>query len=84
MKADCANNNNKFYIIQVLKNKGSAKTFFYTRYGRVGDSGVSDLVEIETKNAVKEYQKKLKQKQSSSKGYTIIDMKLGKTKNEDI
>ena len=36
MKTEIKANNNKFYIVQVLKRKGTDNYFHFTRYGRVG------------------------------------------------
>ena len=33
--------------------------------------------------AIKNFQKKLREKQSGGKGYTVIEMKLGKNKNSE-
>jgi hypothetical protein len=45
MKSDCKVNNNKFYILQLLKLKNSSdsKCWLHTRYGRVGDHGVQGM-----------------------------------------
>jgi len=40
-QTDCGGNNNKFYIIQVLENKG--KYFAWNRWGRVGYDGATKL-----------------------------------------
>ena len=40
MKSDLKANNNKFYIIQVLKEKSSGRIHMHKRYGRVGENGV--------------------------------------------
>ena len=77
MKADCLNNNNKFYILQVLKHKQTQQHYLYTRYGRVGDPGIKDLKLMSEELAVKGYAKTLHAKLAPSKGYTVIDMKLG-------
>ena len=41
------------------------------------------MKQMDIKLAVKNYEKILKAKQVKSKGYSIIDMKLGKAKNQD-
>ena len=45
--SDLRKNNNKFYIMQVLQRKGMVGTghmaTLYTRFGRVGDTGVKSL-----------------------------------------
>ncbi|BFZ09137.1 hypothetical protein BsWGS_12176 [Bradybaena similaris] len=55
-------NNNKFYIIQVLKSGG--KYYAWNRWGRVGESGQNAIKGpfIEPEKAVKEFVKKFKDK----------------------
>ena len=44
MCADLKNNNNKFYVCQVVQYIANPNNvYFWTRYGRVGDQGVSNL-----------------------------------------
>ena len=43
MKSELKANNNKFYIVQVLKRKRDNRFFSFTRYGRVGSTGNKDL-----------------------------------------
>uniref|UniRef100_A0A3Q1IU60 Poly [ADP-ribose] polymerase n=1 Tax=Anabas testudineus TaxID=64144 RepID=A0A3Q1IU60_ANATE len=54
-------NNNKFYVIQVIK---SGNTYYtWNRWGRVGEVGQSKLNEFDTpENAVKDFEKKFKDK----------------------
>ena len=39
MKSELKANNNKFYIVQVLKKKGTSEYYQFVRYGRVGATG---------------------------------------------
>ena len=44
MCADLKHNNNKFYVCQVVQDIANPNSvYFWTRYGRVGDQGVSNL-----------------------------------------
>lgn len=74
--SDLKKNHNKFYIAQVLQDKGTVgeptRASVYTRYGRVGVSGVQDSCGMDFAKAVKEFQKKCRAKQN--KGYTEIKM----------
>jgi poly [ADP-ribose] polymerase len=38
-QTNVTNNNNKFYIIQVLQNDSNQNCYFFTRWGRVGVPG---------------------------------------------
>jgi hypothetical protein len=42
-KSNMANNNNKYYILQVLIHKNSKKVYLFKRWGRLGFSGVNEL-----------------------------------------
>lgn len=77
MKSDLKANNNKFYIIQVLKEKSSGRLYFYKRYGRVGENGVQIKDLLSEAVFLNEYNKAYRQKTGAGKGYTEIDMKLG-------
>ena len=69
--SDMKKNHNKFYVCQVLKEKGgSQRAWLYTRYGRVGVPGVKDLQLTSDEGAVKLYNKKVNEK--LRKGYTEI------------
>ena len=43
MKSELKANNNKFYIVQVLKKKSTNDFWTFVRYGRVGTSGTTSL-----------------------------------------
>ena len=61
-----------------MKSPGSPFPSIFTRYGRVGDRGVTSF--DNTPNAVKEYFKTFKAK--CKKGYSEVKMALEKTKEE--
>lgn len=46
-------NNNKFYIMQVLN--GNGKYYLYTRYGRVGETGIKKMSEMTKSEAIKKF-----------------------------
>ena len=60
-QTDIESNKNKFYIIQIIKN--SSKYIYYTRYGRISDSGVPSHKEYMTPaSAVSAFEKQFKSK----------------------
>ncbi|XP_078104592.1 protein mono-ADP-ribosyltransferase PARP3 [Sander vitreus] len=60
-QTNIGNNNNKFYVIQVLKNNTDYCT--WNRWGRVGERGQMKLTRFDTlENAVKDFEKKFKDK----------------------
>ena len=77
MMSNCANNNNKYYIIQVLKEKASKRFLYYTRYGRVGEDGVSNMEPNSLEQAEKQYHSTYAKKTAASKGYMKVDMDMG-------
>lgn len=74
--SDLKNNHNKFYIVQVLQQKGKTgpahNASVYIRYGRVGLDGVSSMIGMDYSKALKEFHKTTRKKMS--KGYTLIMM----------
>lgn len=68
--SNCAQNNNKFYIIQLLKSGSS--TFLYTRYGRVGEPGTQNFKATSLELGEKEFNKT--QNAKSRKGYKVVDI----------
>lgn len=76
MWTDLKKNHNKFYVAQVLqpKNRQGPKNLaiLFTRYGRVGQNGVSDWQKMDYLKATKVYGQKTRAKQS--KGYTKIEL----------
>ena len=84
MCADLKNNNNKFYVVQLLEDDSGEAYYIWTRYGRVGDRGVTNEEEFyweDWAKAEKEYHKIVRYK--TKKGYAEIKMKLGETKEEE-
>ncbi|XP_037346780.2 protein mono-ADP-ribosyltransferase PARP3 [Pungitius pungitius] len=60
-QTNIGNNNNKFYVIQVIKDKSCCYT--WTRWGRVGEVGQYKLNTFnESEKAVKDFEKKFKDK----------------------
>ena len=79
MFSDCVNNNNKFYIVQGLK-EGS-NYYLWTRWGRVGVDGNNAKRPCSSLNDLSShYQKTLKTKKS--KGYTQIEIDYEEEKKE--
>lgn len=74
MWTDLKNNNNKYYIIQILQDDFNANSFrVYNRWGRVGAAGQFAFFSCETAAiAIATYMKKYKEK--TGKGYTEIQM----------
>ena len=72
--ADLKHNHNKFYICQVLQQKGQVgegkMAYVYIRYGRVGVDGAKSNDGMMYNTAIKTYLKKVREKQR--KGYTEI------------
>lgn len=83
-QTNIGNNNNKFYLIQVLVSGG--KYYCWTRWGRVGESGQNNLASPSTADAaIKNFEKKFKDKTknnwsdrenfvSHSGKYTLIEV----------
>lgn len=62
-QANMDNNNNKFYIIQVLLNEKSSQLFVWNRWGRVGVPGQNCMKGPFPKDtALKEYRTKVHDK----------------------
>lgn len=79
-------NNNKFYVLQLLKSKSNDDTYgVWTRYGRVGENGKGNLKTFDKeKSATTEFEKIFKSKtgnrwadiesfESKDKKYTIVE-----------
>lgn len=77
MNSCAKNNNNKYYILQVLRRKGTDSYYLHTRYGRVGATAANALEAMTQEAAAKAYKRTYTQKTGASKGYTPIAMKLG-------
>ncbi len=56
-------NNNKFYILQLLESDSKKEYLLYTRYGRIGNSGVSNTIDYYSKDSsIAMFEKTFKQK----------------------
>lgn len=56
-------NNNKFYIMQLLKHDTNDEYILYTRYGRIGDKGVSNgKIQSNKSTGIKQFEKTFKSK----------------------
>ncbi|EAS06927.3 poly(ADP-ribose) polymerase family WGR domain protein (macronuclear) [Tetrahymena thermophila SB210] len=76
-QANMSNNNNKFYIIQVLKVKGKDQYYHYNRWGRVGVPGQNSCRgPFTAEQACQEYENKLKDKTKKGE-YRVLDMDYG-------
>jgi len=78
-------NNNKFYIIQVLE--GNGKFFAWNRWGRVGEPGQNALKPCpNAEAAVKEFEKKFRDKTSNTWGstFTPVNGKYLIVETEDV
>lgn len=72
--ADLQENNNKFYIVQMLLNEQSGSMYVWNRWGRVGVPGQNCLKGPMTKDkAIQEYNSKVREK--TGKGYREIEIK---------
>ncbi|KAI9192960.1 poly polymerase catalytic domain-containing protein [Polychytrium aggregatum] len=61
-QTEIANNNNKFYIIQVLKDDNSEQYYFWNRWGRVGAVGQSKHVATSRTGAIAMFESKFSDK----------------------
>ncbi|KAL4507011.1 hypothetical protein ABPG72_001804 [Tetrahymena utriculariae] len=82
-QANMSNNNNKFYVLQVLKVKGKDQYFHFNRWGRVGVVGQNSMKgPFTAEQACSEYEKKLKEK-SKDGDYRVLDMDFGQDATQD-
>lgn len=71
--SDLKNNNNKFYLIQILVDQKTNKYMFWNRWGRVGYQGQNSDVPCQSKeDAIKMFLKKYNEK--TGKGYEEIQI----------
>lgn len=78
-----SNNNNKFYVIQILKVIGKDQYFHFNRWGRVGVPGQNSMKgPMSADAAANEYEKKLKEKTISG-DYRILEMDYGEDATEE-
>lgn len=73
-QSNIMNNNNKFYILQILQNETNPDRFiFYTRWGRVGVEGQrAEIPCFSSAVAIREFGKKLRDKING--GYREVEM----------
>ena len=74
-QSNVSHNNNKFYILQILKKKGTDNYYTFFRWGRVGKSGMTNFQSFgnDYASAMAEYDEKLEAK--TVKGsYTILEI----------
>nr|CAB3477137.1 unnamed protein product [Digitaria exilis] len=93
-QTNVGDNNNKFYIIQVLESDAGGSFLLYNRWGRVGTRGQDKLYAFSTRDqAVYEFEGKFQDKTYNlwsdrknfkcyAKKYTWIEMDYGKTEKE--
>lgn len=73
-QSNIANNNNKFYILQIIEINPSL-FYFFCRWGRVGVVGQTSEMACGDKNvAIRVYEQKLREKTRSSGGYRLVEM----------
>nr|CAB3473102.1 unnamed protein product [Digitaria exilis] len=93
-QTNVGDNNNKFYIIQVLESDAGGSFLLYNRWGRVGTRGQDKLYAFSTREqAVYEFEGKFQDKTYNlwsdrknfkcyAKKYTWLEMDYGKTEKE--
>jgi poly [ADP-ribose] polymerase len=66
-------NNNKFYIIQLLKRKNLDEFCIYSRYGRVGERGTPQNTDsYSQQTAIKEFKKRYRSKTGNTWGVSFV------------
>ena len=83
-QTNVANNNNKFYIIQVLQSDSNPNSlFFFTRWGRVGARGQNSLKGPYPLNYIVSLFNKKKHEKNKKGDYRELDMNYGDDEEED-
>ncbi|ORX55486.1 PARP-domain-containing protein [Piromyces finnis] len=94
-QTNIANNNNKFYNLQVLKKDNSNQYCFWTRWGRVGEKGQSSLLNCSSKDiAISNFKSKFKDKTGNNwsdrnnfvkknKKYFLLERDYGVTEEDE-
>jgi len=94
-QTNIANNNNKFYNLQVLKKDNSNAYFFWTRWGRVGERGQFKLLNCSSKDsAISNFKSKFRDKTANSwddrknfvkkdKKYFLLERDYGVTEEDE-
>ncbi|KRX06678.1 WGR domain [Pseudocohnilembus persalinus] len=81
-KSDLNNNNNKFYVVQILQNENNGQLFVFNRWGRVGVPGQQVTKgPFNSVMAVSDYSAKVRDKVRG--GYTVLDIKYDDEEKED-
>lgn len=88
-QTNIGHNNNKYYVIQVLKRVGINQYHAWNRWGRVGESGATAMKGpfVSSDDAIKDFKKKFQDKTGNkwenrdsftpkTKKYTMIEMSL--------
>ena len=82
-QSNIANNNNKFYIIQVIEISKSTYYYLYCRWGRVGVVGqTSEMVCGDPSVAIRAYEHKLREKTKGG-SYRIVEMNYEADDNDE-
>ena len=77
------NNNNKFYIIQLLEHDSNNSLVLFTRWGRIGVPGMHDIKEVDSNSGPKLFMKKYRDKTKGGYQEIFIDYEA-EVKKEDI
>ena len=78
---DCANNNNKYWVQQLLRNNVTGKFWFFLRYGRIGEKGRPYIyLQPELKDGLRQWHTKYNNK-TLNVGYTVIEKKSKTTQD---
>ncbi|KAL5561434.1 hypothetical protein UlMin_031181 [Ulmus minor] len=96
-QTNVGDNNNKFYVIQVLESDDGSRFLFYNRWGRVGVKGQNKILGPYTskESAICEFEQKFHAKTKNywvnrktfvphPKSYTWLEMDYGEMENESI
>lgn len=71
------NNNNKYYLIQVLESDNAKSCWMFTRWGRVGEKGQNACIgPTSREHAMVEYEKKFRDKHVKGE-YRELSMNYG-------
>ncbi|CAO2203462.1 unnamed protein product [Urochloa humidicola] len=93
-QTNVGNNNNKFYVIQVLESDAGGRFIVYQRWGRVGVRGLDKLKAYTSRHqAIREFKEKFRNKTNNhwsgrknfkcyEKKYTWIETEYGKSDKE--
>ena len=82
-KSDLDNNNNKFYIIQLLENDSDNSLILFTRWGRIGVPGQHEEKSVDSKSGPRLFMKKYRDKTKGGYQEIFIDYEA-EVKKEDL